>query len=95
MPSGVMIRKFKKAVNNQTYRKSVQTLLDLIKRNEDVIAAERAKLRDKSLKDPAKLTQQFSAQISSIELPLVKESARLTERNQERINLRITAALKK
>ena len=57
IPSGVMVRKFKKTCSNSTYKKSLTSLLDLCKRNEEVIAAERAKLRDKSLKDPAKLTQ--------------------------------------
>ena len=74
VPAGVMLRKFKKNINNNVYRKNVTSLLELIKRNEDMIANERAKIKDKSLRDPAKLTQQFSVQVNVESLPLVKES---------------------
>jgi len=87
-----MVRKFKKNVQNQVYRKSLQSLLDLIKRNEEVVANERAKIRDKSLKDPAKLTQQWSIQITGVDMPLVKESAKLEARQIERINMKIAAS---
>jgi len=63
----------------------------LIKRNEEVVAAERAKIRDKSLRDPAALTKQFSMQISSVTLPLVKESEKLEARQNEKINMKISA----
>lgn len=92
VPNGVMVRKFKKNVQNQVYRKTLQSLLDLIKRNEEVVANERAKIRDKSLKDPAKLTQQWSIQITGVDMPLVKESAKLEARQIERINMKIAAS---
>jgi len=57
VPASVMLRKFKKNCSNNSYRKSVGTFLDLLKRSEDWLAAERAKIQDKSLKDPAKMHQ--------------------------------------
>ena len=57
VPVGVMLRKFKKNTNNSNYRKMVQSFLELIQRHEDMIAHTRAKIKDKSLRDPAKLHQ--------------------------------------
>ena len=56
VPTVCVLRKFKKNVSNGVHKKQVQTLLDLIAKNEVVIAGELAKLRDLSLRDPAKLT---------------------------------------
>jgi hypothetical protein len=86
VPTCVMLRKFKKNVNHHVYSKSVQSLLELIKRNEDMISTERAKIRDKSLRDPANLTKQFALQVKSLVLPLVKEGKRLEDRQTERIH---------
>lgn len=57
VPVGVLLRKFKKNCKNPNYRKTVSAFLDLVKRNEDKIADARSKIRDKSLKDPARLHQ--------------------------------------
>lgn len=57
VPISVLLRKFKKQVSNNNYRKSVQSLIDLIARHESFVAETRAKIKDKSLKDPAKLFQ--------------------------------------
>ena len=38
VPTGVMLRKFKKNINNSNYRKMVSSFLELIKRHEDVVA---------------------------------------------------------
>jgi hypothetical protein len=59
----VILRKFKKQCSNNTYRKSVQSFLELLQRHQEVITAERAKIKDKSLKDAPKLTLQFSKQL--------------------------------
>ena len=60
VPITVLLRKFKKLAQNANYKKSVQALLDLIGRHENFIAQNRAKIKDKSLSDPAKLFQQFT-----------------------------------
>jgi len=59
VPAGVILRKFKKSSKNSAYRQSVQSFLDLMEKNCTIINEERAKIKDKSLRDPAKLTQQF------------------------------------
>ena len=55
VPTGVMLRKFKKNTTNSNYRKMVQSFLELIKRHEDLVAQARGKIKDKSLREPAKL----------------------------------------
>lgn len=55
VPTSVVLRKFRKNASNNAYRKTVGSFLDLIKRNEDHVVAERAKIADKCLRDPAKL----------------------------------------
>ena len=55
VPIGVVLRKFKKNIGNSNYRKMVTSFLELIQRHEDLIAQTRAKIKDKSLRDPAKL----------------------------------------
>jgi hypothetical protein len=55
VPTSVVLRKFRKNASNNAYRKTVGTFLELIKRNEDHVVAERAKIADKCLRDPAKL----------------------------------------
>ena len=60
--SGIL-RKFKKQCSNNTYRKTVQAFLELLQKHQDVIVAERSKIKDKSLRDAAKLTLQFSKQL--------------------------------
>ena len=55
VPITVMLAKFKKGTTNQLFRKSIQTFLELVKRNEVAVADARAKIKDKSLKDPSNL----------------------------------------
>lgn len=55
VPTSVILRKFRKNSSNNAYRKTVGNFLDLLKRNEDFVAAERAKIADKCLREPAKL----------------------------------------
>ena len=77
------MRKFKKSCKTSTYRQSVQTFLDLLQKNVDKVSEERAKLRDKSLREPAKLIQQFTMQLQTQNLALVKESEKLKQRKME------------
>jgi hypothetical protein len=60
VPTCVVLRKFRKLTSNNAYRKTVGSFIDLLKRNEDFVVAERAKIADKCLRDPAKLHQQFA-----------------------------------
>lgn len=55
VPTCVVLRKFRKLTSNNAYRKTVGSFLDLIKRNEDYVVAERAQIAEKCLRDPAKL----------------------------------------
>ena len=57
VPISILLRKFKKLTQNANYKKSVQALLDLVGRHENFIAQNRAKIKDKSLSDPARLFQ--------------------------------------
>ena len=57
VPISILLRKFKKLTSNNNYKKSVQAFLDLVTRHETFIAQSRAKIKDKSLSDPAKLFQ--------------------------------------
>jgi len=59
VPITVLLRKFKKQTSNNNYKKSVQSFLDLVARHETFVAQSRSKIKDKSLRDPAKLFQQF------------------------------------
>ena len=65
VPITVLLRKFKKQVNSSNYKKNIQSFLDVITRQENYVAQNRAKIKDKSLRDPAKLFQQFSQIIQS------------------------------
>ena len=82
----VILRKFKQQCTNNTYRKSVQTFLELLQSHQDVIQAERAKIKDKSLKDAPKLTQQFSRQLQVVSLPIVQEAVKQSQRRDDQIN---------
>ena len=55
VPITVLLRKFKKQTNSNIYKKSIQSFLDLVTRQENYVAQARAKIKDKSLRDPAKL----------------------------------------
>lgn len=77
VPAGIMLRKFKKNCNNGNYRKNVQSFLELLKRNEDFIAAERAKIKDKSLKDPANLISQYTQLLKDKETPLMTAAKKI------------------
>lgn len=55
VPISVMLAKFKKNTNNQVFRKSIISFLELVKKNETAVAEARAKIKDKSLRDPSKL----------------------------------------
>lgn len=55
VPISVMLGKFKKATTNQVFRKSIQAFLEHVKRNEQVVAEARAKIKDKSMRDPVKV----------------------------------------
>lgn len=81
--ASVNLRKFKKSCKTSTYRQSVQTFLDLLQKNVDKVSEERAKLKDKSLREPAKLIQQFTMQLQTQNLSLVKESEKLKQRKME------------
>jgi len=51
--------------------------LELLERNENFIAGERAKISDKSLKDPTGMLLQFGSIVKVEELPIYKESLKL------------------
>lgn len=72
IPATMMVERFKK---NTSVRKQPQQLLDLFRRNEDEVAVARSQIREKSLRDPSKILQQFT--IEKSQLPLAKESAKL------------------
>lgn len=72
IPAQMMVERFKK---NTNVRKQPQQLLDLFRRNEDEVAVARSQIREKSLRDPSKILQQFT--IEKSQLPLAKESAKL------------------
>ena len=57
VPICVLLRKFKKQAGNGNYKKSVQAFLELLERHENFVAQSRGKIKDKSLRDPAKLFQ--------------------------------------
>jgi len=73
VPTGVMLRKFKKNTTNNSYRKMVNSFLELIKRHEDFVAQARGKIKDKNLRDPAALHLQFKLLIKHEETPLGRE----------------------
>jgi nucleolar complex protein 2 len=91
VPLSVVLRKFKKNCSNNSYRKMIGTFLDLLKRSEDWIAAERAKIGDKSLKDPAKIHQQFSIQLKDKDSPLNVEAKKVIARRTEAVERKIAA----
>jgi hypothetical protein len=64
VPICVMLAKFKKVTNSQVFRKSIQSFLELVRRNEQTVADARSKINDKSLRDPSKLHQQFQSMLS-------------------------------
>ena len=56
VPVSIYMRKFKKNVKNSNYRQTVQSFLDVLDKSATVLQDTRANLKDKSLKDPARLT---------------------------------------
>ena len=85
VPVTVLLRKFKKQTTNGIYKKSLQTFLDLITRHENHVAETRAKIKDKSLRDPAKLFQQFAAMAEekAANTPLAKEQIKIEKARLE------------
>jgi hypothetical protein len=59
--------------------------LELLERNDKYVMSERLKIKDKSLRDPAKITLQLGNQIKVNDLPLVRESEKLAQRRMEQI----------
>jgi hypothetical protein len=64
-PVQMMLERFKQ---NTLHRKQAQYVLDLIHRNELEIAAQRSTVKDKSLKDPIKVVEQFHPDVSKLAL---------------------------
>lgn len=101
VPICVLLSKFKKQSGNTNYKKSVQAFLDLLQRQETFVAQHRAKIKDKSLKDPAKLFSQFSAVLQShstqqdgkevVNSPLAKEQAKLERAHTEEVARKMQA----
>jgi hypothetical protein len=89
VPICVMLSKFKKVTGSQVFRKSIQSFLELVKRNEQVVADARGKIKDKSLRDPSKLHQQFQLLINPSETPLGKEQVRIETRRSEQVQRKI------
>ena len=89
VPVSVLLRKFRKNSKNSKYRSMIGTFLELVKRNEDMVAQSRAKIREKSLKDPANLHKQFSDLIKHEDTPLAKEARKIEVRRAEEIRQRL------
>ena len=83
VPVGFLLRKFRKNSKNSNYRQSVQSLLDLLEKNVKVVLEERQKLKDKSLRDPAKLTLTFNHQLAQASLPLIVEAEKINKRKAQ------------
>ena len=89
VPVGVLLRKFKKHATNGSYRKAVQSFLDLLKRNEDFVAQERARIKDKALKDPAHLFQQFKSLVKDKEAPLRSACRKIEQQRSEQMQRKL------
>ena len=95
VPITVQLKKFKKLISSGIYKKSIQSLLDLIVRHETYIAQSRSKIRDKSLRDPAKLFQQFSAILqgqSNESAPMAKEQAKIEKTRIDHVTRKMQTA---
>jgi hypothetical protein len=88
VPMSVVLRKFRKTTSNNAYRKTVGSFLELIKRNEDHVVGQRAKIAEKSLRDPAKLHQQFAVMMTAM-TPLNTEAKRIVDRRNEQVRNRM------
>lgn len=54
-----------------------------------MVAEARAKIKDKSMRDPAKVHQQFQLILSAADTPLGKEQARIEARRAEQVQRKI------
>ena len=96
VPITVLLRKFKKNANSANYKKTVQSFLDLVTRHETYIAQNRSKIKDKSLRDPAKLFLQFATILQTAnqasqsgkgaESPFAKEQAKVERARNEHMS---------
>lgn len=91
VPITVLLKKFKKKTSSGIYKKSVQSFLDLLARQDTHVAQARSKIKDKSLRDPAKLFQQFAVlnQESNAVSPLKKEQVKIDKTRSEQIERRL------
>ena len=90
IPVSYTLRKFKKNVKNQVYRKAVISFLDLLQQTTDKVAEERVKVLDSiSVQEPGLITQKFSELLSLSQLPIVKESEKLLHRHMEQLTRKI------
>ncbi len=71
LPTQVVLERFRQ---NTPLKKHVSHFLDLVQKNIDFVAAQRAKITDKSFKDSTRLIQQFNLDLHST--PLWKEASR-------------------
>ena len=89
VPVSVLLRKFKKQSRNGNYRKTVTAFLEVVQRNEDMVALARGKIREKSLRDPANLHKQLIDLLDHESLPLVKEAKKIEQRNAEDVRRKL------
>jgi len=72
LPTQVILERFRQ---NTPHKKHISYFLDVVQKNIDYVASQRAKISDKSFKDPARLLQQFNVDLHST--PLWKEATRV------------------
>ena len=90
VPISFTLRKFKKNVKNQNYRKTVAAFLDLAQKNVDRVIEQRRKtLLGTSLSETGVLTQSFQSSLAAESLPQAKESAKIHEREVEMLQRKI------
>ena len=71
LPTQVVLERFRQ---NTPHKKHVSHFLEVVKKNIEFVAAQRAKISDKSFKEPGRLLQQFNIDLQST--PLWKEASK-------------------
>lgn len=71
LPTQVVLERFRQ---NTPHKKHVSHFLEVVKKNIEFVAAQRAKISDKSFKEPGRLLQQFNIDMQST--PLWKEASK-------------------
>ena len=93
IPTGVVLRKFKKNCTNNTYKKAITSFLELLQRNSDFVVQQRLALKQKSLRDPVKLYSDFASQLNNTkqQAPLLKERQKIIQKRIDDFKLKFNA----